>query len=764
MNFFEAQDQSRAKTFRLVLIFLFGILGIGTVVFTIVFLLCLYAIADFLSDLVIVEARSLGLTITVIFMIILILNLVFKILTLLRTGDRKTTEELVGELLTCGTIFLFQLLGLGPVIFTIVFLLYLYANADFSSYLAIVEATSIGLTIAVIFMIILIFISAFRTLTLLRTGGRKIAEELGGELLTCSTKIDGIPEIKISTLRNVNNEMALAAGLPVPSVYILNESSINAFAAGFNTMTSVIGVTKGAIYNLDRSELQAVIAHEYSHILNGDTRINSRFSGILYGMTFLRYVGAFLFRLAVRVGRKMGLAIALFGFIFFLGGLIGAFFAGWMRSLVSKEREFLADASAVQFTRNTSGIANALNKIRLRLGSDIKHEAYVKFSHMFFSGPYREGILNFDFGTHPPIEERIKRIDPNFIFEIGTKTEAYDMFFSGSYKEGISNFDSKPHLPFEERIKRAEPNSMSKTGAKTEAYEQSNIERSGDTDPKIILMSNMLLTSNVGTLNEKSIVEAQTIINLIPQNLKDLASSSVTVKELLLALVIVRTYERKDNEDILFATFTRTLQNQVNLEKLADILSQLRKLDPLLTLPLVNLATPAFNELSADTKQKSLLCLEKICRADGKITPFEIAVIQIMKTSTTPQNKLRKTKSDRDVLNSILNLFSFIIQTSKMSLHDSKQAMDQALDLIDQSKNFPLQFTPKDDLHEVSAEMALEALNTLSGLRFKEREVVLNSVLKLVAFDGQVSSEETEIQIAIFEALGCPYPQMLVID
>ena len=135
-----------------------------------------------------------------------------------------------------------------------------------------------------------------------------------------------------------------------------------------------------------------------------------------------------------------------------------------------------------------------------------------------------------------------------------------------------------------------------------------------------------------------------------------------------------------------------------------------------------------------------------------------------MKTSTIPQNKLRKTKSDRDVLNSILNLFSFIIQTSKMSLNDSKQAMDQALDLIDQSKNFPLQFTPKDDLQEVSAEMALEALNTLSGLRFKEREVVLNSILKLVAFDGQVSSEETEIQIAIFEAFGCPYPQMLVID
>ena len=99
-----------------------------------------------------------------------------------------------------------------------------------------------------------------------------------------------------------------------------------------------------------------------------------------------------------------------------------------------------------------------------------------------------------------------------------------------------------------------------------------------------------------------------------------------------------------------------------------------------------------------------------------------------------------------------------------MSLNDSKQAMDQALDLIDQSKNFPLQFTPKDDLQEVSAEMALEALNTLSGLRFKEREVVLNSILKLVAFDGQVSSEETEIQIAIFEAFGCPYPQMLVID
>ena len=228
-------------------------------------------------------------------------------------------------------------------------------------------------------------------------------------------------------LLNVVEEMAIASGLPVPPVYLLeNESGINAFAAGHTTGDAVVAVTAGTLNRLSRDELQGVIAHEFSHILNGDMRLNIRLMGVLFGILVIGLTGWIIFRSSlgggyVRMGardddRKGFNPLPLIGLALYVIGYVGVFFGNVIKAAVSRQREFLADASAVQFTRNPEGIAGALKKIgALAEGSRVEDPHAEEASHMFFG----EAVSGFNelFGllsTHPPLVERIRRIDPSF--------------------------------------------------------------------------------------------------------------------------------------------------------------------------------------------------------------------------------------------------------------------------------------------------------------------------------------------------------------
>ena len=253
-------------------------------------------------------------------------------------------------------------------------------------------------------------------------GGHTVAELLGGRLLHPDK---ASPDER--RLLNVVEEMAIASGLPVPPVYLLeNESGINAFAAGHTTGDAVIAVTSGTLHRLSRDELQGVIAHEFSHILNGDMRLNIRLMGVLFGILVIGLTGWIIFRSSmgggyVRVGardddRKGFNPLPLIGLALYVIGYVGVFFGNLIKAAVSRQREFLADASAVQFTRNPDGIAGALKKIgALAEGSHVQDSHAEEASHMFF-GEAVSG-LNELFGllsTHPPLVERIRRIDPSF--------------------------------------------------------------------------------------------------------------------------------------------------------------------------------------------------------------------------------------------------------------------------------------------------------------------------------------------------------------
>ncbi|WP_421656189.1 M48 family metallopeptidase [Leptothermofonsia sp. ETS-13] len=261
--------------------------------------------------------------------------------------------------------------------------------------------------------VVVIGVGSLYKLMVLSQGGSIITQEMGGRLITPDT-----PNPAEYQLLNIVEEMAIASGISVPAVYVLDgEPGINAFAAGFTPNDAVIGVTRGCMEILTRDELQGVIGHEFSHILNGDMRLNLRLVGVLNGILLIYILG----RLAIEVrsGRdRNGNGIALFGLALLIIGSVGLFFGRVIKAAVSRQREFLADASAVQFTRNPDGISAALRKIATHHSHSLVQSPYAEGnSHLFFGSALRFDLFGDLFATHPPLEERIHRLEGSIVYQ-----------------------------------------------------------------------------------------------------------------------------------------------------------------------------------------------------------------------------------------------------------------------------------------------------------------------------------------------------------
>jgi Zn-dependent protease with chaperone function len=253
----------------------------------------------------------------------------------------------------------------------------------------------------------------------LRTGGEAVAQMAGGRQVLPASY-----DWQERRLLNVVEEMALASGIACPKVYVLDrEEAINAFAAGYQPNEAVIAVTRGALDRLTRDELQGVIAHEFSHILNGDIGLNLRLIGVLFGIQMIAGFGQHLMWYGARnwsgkaLDRSSGPGHAILyvvGLALFVVGYLGILFSRLIKSALSRQREFLADASAIQFTRNRDGIGGALRKIgglsqAIGLGSAIRHPNAEQLSHLFL-GAARPNLLAGLFASHPPLAERLRRI------------------------------------------------------------------------------------------------------------------------------------------------------------------------------------------------------------------------------------------------------------------------------------------------------------------------------------------------------------------
>ncbi len=277
-----------------------------------------------------------------------------------------------------------------------------------------VEGATPVVIVATVFVLLLVGIgSAAKTASLSAGGGEAIALRLGGRRVQ-----PGGTQGADRQLMNVVEEMALASGVPTPAVYVLDgQREINAFAAGLKPGNAVVAVTQGALEQLDRDELQGVVAHEFSHILNGDMRLNLKLMGLIHGILVMALAGrVILYALRhVRVRGKAGAVVALaalVGVALFILGYVGYAAGSILRAAVNRQREYLADAAAVQFTRNPSGLSGALQKLRAG-GSRVRAATTSEVSHLFFGNALRRPFLGF-LATHPPLADRLDRIDPTW--------------------------------------------------------------------------------------------------------------------------------------------------------------------------------------------------------------------------------------------------------------------------------------------------------------------------------------------------------------
>jgi len=455
----------------------------------------------------------------------------------------------------------------------------------------------------------------------LRHGGDVVAVEMGGTLVPEETKD---PELR--RLRNVTEEIAIASGVPVPHLYVLEEDlSINAFAAGYAAEDAAVAVTRGTLLRLNRDELQAVIAHEFSHVLNGDMRLNIRLIGVVYGILAISLIGKKMLVAATGWGspvrevdrwrdrnrssttRGVGVSVTVFllvtGLACIIVGSLGAFFARLIKAAISRQREYLADASAVQFTRQKEPLAGALKKIGgLEVGSRLKNQAAAEeISHMLFGA----GSSMADWlSTHPPIIERIQRLEPRFRPQ---KLEKLRKTWAGQVPNGL---DEDRALG----LARPDENPMASTPALTQPPVLPPPLPSYQPPPPPLPTA-----ERAGAPNQADYQQAKALFSQLPAALLERAHQRDYAQPLLLTLLMMDNKTNTDQHHLIDEHLGFDIAWQVR-----DLsVGLLRDLHPGLRLPLAGVIFPVLRHLPKTQLQAFMRCMNALIHSDGRVSLFE---------------------------------------------------------------------------------------------------------------------------------------------
>jgi Zn-dependent protease with chaperone function len=556
-------------------------------------------------------------------------------------------------------------------------------------------------------------------------GGHNVAEMMGGRPLAPQTTDPD--ERKIL---NVVEEMAIASGTPVPPVYLLeNEDGINAFAAGYTPGDAVIGVTRGCIRNLTRDELQGVIAHEFSHILNGDMRLNLRLIGILYGILLISITGWIIFRTTANAyqyqerrddDRRGVNPWPLVGLALYVLGYVGVFFGNLIKAAVSRQREFLADASAVQFTRNPDGIAGALKKIgALSEGSQVRAPEAQEASHLFF-GDAVGHILGF-FATHPPLVERIRRIDPSF-----------DGDFSGVH------------------LGTAEP-------PQVEARTPTTLRPQVRPGRGVFRFNPAQVVSRIGTVEPRQLAYASTVLTSLPDPLKALAYETFGARAIVFALLIDHESESvRDAQLERLAGYTEPAL----CREVEAILPVVHNLSPELRLPLVSMVVPTLRRLSRDQFEAFAAGVRELIQADNQVSLYEYAMHRLLLRHLAihygyvPPSR-SPVRSAGVLIGPVRHVLGTIAHVGSAQPSDAAHAFALGIQALGWQGVDPT--LPRRDLDLQSLDQALNALD--AAVPPLKRQILI-ACAACIGADGQVTLEEGELLRAIADALGCPVPPL----
>ena len=566
----------------------------------------------------------------------------------------------------------------------------------------------------------------FRMLSL-RGGGRSVAALAGGRELDPGSTDPGHRR-----LLNIVEEMSIASGVPMPAVFVLvDEPGLNAFAAGFSPSDAAVAVTQGCLDKLTRDELQGVVAHEFSHILNGDMRLNVRLIGVLFGILMLAMIGRGLLQSlrfantggSSRKGKDSGGGIVVLllglGLALLLIGYIGYFFGRLIQSAVSRERECLADAAAVQFTRNPSGIGGALKKIgAYSLGSGIVTEQATQLRHFFFAQAFTGSFSPL--ATHPPLEERIRALDPQ-----------WDGTFPAITPATIGGWESDPALP--QRTFTPPPL------------------------PPPAVPAAMFLAS-IGAPSCAHLDRARNLLAALPPRLAAAARSPAEALSVVFALLLATDPATRTRQ----LDTVRVRHGQPFADAFNAFAPAADGLAPELRRPLLDISLPALRTLPPAEISGALETVRLLIEADGEVTLFEFMVEKALdRHVATP---------DRGERQGVVNFYSFgaladeiALLLSALSRVGSDSPEETARAFAAASARIPplqgkLLLLPTGACTLTAISAALDKLVQASPAI---RKVLILAGTEAIAADGSIEPDEADLLRAIADALDCPIPPLL---
>lgn len=612
--------------------------------------------------------------------------------------------------------------------------------------------------------------SLWRYVQLASGGGAAVAEMLGGRRLDPNAT-----RLEDRVLLNIVEEMALASGIPVPPVYVLeNEHSINAFAAGHSVGEAVIGVNRGTLEQLNRDELQGVIAHEFSHILSGDMRINLKLIAILNGILVLSMIGYFLLRIGGGSGgsrdseRKGVPHLLVLGLAMWLIGTIGLFFSKLIKSAISRQREYLADAAAVQFTRNPEGIAGALKMIAGR-GSRLETPEAEAASHMFFGSSTSSWL-----STHPPLSDRISRLDPSF---------------QGDFKGYLS---SRGRLSATGRLLAPESAGRAASAARPggpplpPASSQTDDSRSqpsaagtrrfpggfpiplpGAAGDEAAAGMNLpgrlpfplnpaLLLAAIGNPTTSDVQHAQRLVGVIPESLLQASHEAYSARAVVFALLLDSDLSIRQRQR---AVLLKTVGEPVL--KLTDQLhDQIRQLDLTHRLPLVEIVQSSLCGLSPPQYLAFRQSLIELVRADEKVDLLEFVLYHVIVSHLDrrfdhgPKREIRY-RNTWALRGQLSHLLAFIAKPG----HDHPSAVAAAF----QAGWEALQIGPAPDMvaaQQFSLDDIQQCLTRVANATPEVKRQVMQACAIVIMHDRRITPDEAELFRAIGEAVDCPVPPL----
>ncbi len=571
----------------------------------------------------------------------------------------------------------------------------------------------------------------------LRAGGPAVAQMLGGRRIQPSTT-----DHHEKVLHNVVEEMAIASGVPIPEVYVLDgEAGINAFAAGTGPNDAVVAVTRGTLETLTRDELQGVIGHEFSHILNADMRLNMRLMATLFGITCIATAGYIVLRSAGRSSgssKKGGAAqILVIGLALYLVGSLGRFFASIIKAAVSRQREYLADAAAVQFTRNPRGIAGALHKIGgAEAHSEVQHAQASEAAHMFFSEALSRKFSGW-FSTHPPLEARIAAIEPLFArFPV----------------------DAKKPTPETAQRGKAQPARAAPAAGAIPGAQIPGLPLPGGLNPAVILaLGPDAIMDSIGTVDDQRLAATQAWLTRLPEEVRRATGDPFGASALVYALLLDR------NADVRARQLQLLAQN-TDASTHAETLSLVRHASAIPVesrLPLLDLALPALRAMSREQHARFDKNVQALIEADQQVTVFEFVIGRVLRrhlaSAFLPPHRPRATHV---TLLPVLDACAVMLGALAWSggETDAPNAFAAGADTLPRTPGSTAPTLPTRAACGVDA--LGKAMGQLAALAPRPKAQLMRAAATVVAHDGRTAVEEFELLRALADSIEVPVPPM----